>query len=675
MGFLIEQWLMMMRTKPQYISVLGRKRSSIGSAPKNIVPNSKYDKKVGCMISIAIPCCSIVCGTLLVLFQQEQISLRLPTMLASLVIAAILSVFGGLCVSEYITLHHQEVPSIYSCCYQNSSEVLAFLIGWFWILSQSALVACICKILTFCLNQWTEYNFEKLLEHVFFSYAAEVPSALFILGFTFVILTGVVESTLWYYVLMPFLLMAVTVISVLAWIAEGENWAVMDKLQWDKLEDVEKLLSGSSLCILLFSGPQSLLRIPASQVQHKIHAILGPLNAIISVIAAIFAILFAQSGGIFEHILPLDKSIPCVITMLMLVCLCVIGLEACHPLHFITEDMATDGLLFRSLSKKWKPFCLPIVSPFILITTVVTVSAFSIFLTTLEVLYLSVVSPLLIYAIVPCIVLYKRYQDNTSWQYEPMYHTTSNVVRKCSRSQSQEFQYVNSVGFDLTDKRATTTCLDDVFSDSSSDTDIDAAVKQYKDQESVANMVVLEDPIPINQAQEPTPSSSFRAKAFIAGLALVSLTMSVTLNIPDIGKNLTALIVVMLCMVLSTLLQGLLLCLPQNADGSQENAASSKMPWIPGIASLLSSCLLVHCLTNVWKVIISWFMLGFIIYFVYGIRSSTAASSFYHIKPAQIALRPMPSYGNNCITQIVPSQRKSLKTSNKGTRRLRNGKV
>ncbi|GFS51275.1 AA_permease_C domain-containing protein [Trichonephila inaurata madagascariensis] len=435
-----------------------------------------------------------------------------------------------------------------------------------------------------------------------------------------------------------------------------------------------ELLTTSSLCLLFFSGPQSLVRISQKQVRQKTAAVLGPLNSISFVIILSLLFMVSQAGKFFDVGYTSNASLTLANNILLIICLSILGIEAVYPLHFVIEDMATDGLLFRTFSKKWKPFCFPIASCGVQCLSMIGIGLLVSFQSLLPLLVMSVIFPLVVYTLVPFLVLIHRYRDNTSWQYEPMFQTTARNIRDRSRKKSEEAQYTNGVGYDHIDNtEMSTTCINDESSEESSDTDIDSVVKQYKDQARIANMSVMEEHDPSNQLPEPTPSSSFRAKFGIAAMFLAAFVNSIALHFGDMDKHFVFVLVALICMLMSTIIQAMLLCLPQNGRPSGITGICCpqipRMPWIPGMASLINTCLLVHSLWMVWKVYLGWFLLGLLIYFAYGIRSSTAANSFYNLHPAHIKLHPLPSYGNNCVTQVVPSQRKKNRPKSINPRR------
>lgn len=207
-----------------------------------------------------------------------------------------------------------------------------------------------------------------------------------------------------------------------------------------------------------------------------------------------------------------------------------------------------------------------------------------------------------------------RYRDNTTWQYEPMFHTAAKNLRNGSRKKIQESRYTNGVGgYETIAESAdiSTTCIDEESSENASDTDIDSVVQQYKDQARIANMAILEEHDPSKQVPEPTPASSFRANLSIAALFLAAFINAVVLNFADMDDNFPLVVISLMCILFSIVIQGLLLCLPQN--GNLYRFCCTKihsMPWIPGLASLVNTCLLVHCLLVMWKVYLGWLLLG-----------------------------------------------------------------
>lgn len=89
-----DRWLMMMRTKPHYISVLGRKRSSISSPPKFAAREGKCGNKFGAFLSVVTMFCSVSFGISLVLSKNIDSS-SLTTYLVSLIVAGVVAITSG----------------------------------------------------------------------------------------------------------------------------------------------------------------------------------------------------------------------------------------------------------------------------------------------------------------------------------------------------------------------------------------------------------------------------------------------------------------------------------------------------------------------------------------------------------------------------------------------------
>ncbi|GBO28311.1 hypothetical protein AVEN_136410-1, partial [Araneus ventricosus] len=137
----------------------------------------------------------------------------------------------GLCLSEYISSQSQEVPSIYSYCYQYSSEVLAFFIGWSCLFSQAAMTAAICKVAAILVNQWTDHALEKLLENSPFTFPDSLPSIAFVLAFIIFILTGINETVAWFVFFIPVsFLLLLTSFAITRAANKEESFLYSDKL-------------------------------------------------------------------------------------------------------------------------------------------------------------------------------------------------------------------------------------------------------------------------------------------------------------------------------------------------------------------------------------------------------------------------------------------------------------
>ncbi|GFU78215.1 histone-lysine N-methyltransferase SETMAR [Trichonephila clavipes] len=85
----------MLRTKPQYLSVLGRKRSSIRS-PQKQSPSEESCcvSKLRCCLCVVVMFCSISYGVVLLLCKDAS-TLTASTLLVPLIVAAVASVSGG----------------------------------------------------------------------------------------------------------------------------------------------------------------------------------------------------------------------------------------------------------------------------------------------------------------------------------------------------------------------------------------------------------------------------------------------------------------------------------------------------------------------------------------------------------------------------------------------------
>ncbi|KAG8188524.1 hypothetical protein JTE90_004763 [Oedothorax gibbosus] len=665
---------MMMRTKPQYLSVLGRKRSSVHSTQK-LPQNSgtTWTDALRSCVCVVVMCCSVLYGIVL-LILQDNTALTTSNLLVPLIIAGVASITGGICLSEYLSSESNEVvPSTYSCCYQRSSEVLAFFLGWTWILSQASLVASICKSSALLVDQWTDNAVTNLLgQSSFLPYPDALPAFGFVLVCVLFVVTGLSDSLVWFVVFVPLaFVMALVSFAVVRW--SGSEEKIETDMNWFGVESIDEALRISTLCLLFFSGPQSLLRISETKVRQKTTATVGPLNVVCFKIVLTILFMAYHTGNSLQTLTGIDNSTEVLASnILHLICLCILGVETFYTLHFVIEDMATDGLLFRSLSKKKRPFCFPIASGSVQILCGIVIGLMVMFLPITVLMVLSVVFPLIVNSWIPFLVLIQRYRDNTTWQYEPMFHTKARNLRNGSRQKIQESQYTNGIGYETIAENpdVSTTCIDEDSPENDSDTDIDSVVQQYKDQAKIANMAILEEHDPSKQVPEPTPSSSFRAKVSIAALFLAASTNAVVLNFADMDNSFSLVVVSVMCLMFSIVILGTLLCLPQN--GTQYSLCCTKvhsMPFIPGLSAFVNLCLLVYCLLITWEVFLGWLMLGFLIYFGYGIRSSTAAKSFYNLQPAHINLNPLPSHRKNCIPQVVPSQRKKLKSLQKNGRR------
>ncbi|XP_054719731.1 cationic amino acid transporter 2-like [Uloborus diversus] len=649
-----ERWVMMLRTKPQCLPMLTRKSSNLQNPPKiSIRDQSKYGDTLASLLCVATLCYSVACGVLLVFFEAVEPA-STTTFVISLLVAGITCISGGSCLSEYFS---SEARSVYSCCYQRSGEILAFFFGWSWILSQASLTAAACKAVA--------DRIDSLSGHALNSYLSEgnwsdaLTTSLPVITVFSIASTGLSEISSWHAIFGPLTFFLAAAVSSLAFVTREPAWVPFADFNLKNVGDLNQILLLSSLSVLFFSGPQNILRQPI-RTSGKTYTTSTLVH--LNFVCLLLSITFLCSPT--PHQLSTE--------IIRTICLILLGIESLFPLYAVFEDMASDGLLFRGLAKKWRPCCLPVTSPVIQFISFISVGLLALFLPFKILLLQSVVFQLFVNSVVPFLVLVRRYRDISSWQYEPMNHTSDRrISQDRSKRKKQETQYTKLQDLDTFEERSTT-CIAEGPSDDSSDTDIDSVVQQYKDQARIANLKNLDGPTKLENVPEPTPSSSVRAMACVGALLALSVIMSTTLNFAGANDRFSVMVVVLICIFFSAIVHLLLLCLPQNrvsrTSSDDKTGCCSKvpnMPWGPGVATLLSNTLLVHCMIHVWKVYTSWILVGFLIYFIYGMNNSTAANSFYNMRPAHIALRPLPSYGNNCVPQILPSHRKLVRKPSK----------
>ncbi|XP_013793297.1 cationic amino acid transporter 3-like, partial [Limulus polyphemus] len=201
----------------------------------------------------------------------------------------------------------------------------------------------------------------------------------------------------------------------------------------------------------------------------------------------------------------------------------------------------------------------------------------------------------------------------------------------------------------------------DTNQEDTSETDIDAIVAEYKEKLKVAALTHIEGP---SRGREPTGVTGRRVTMATVGLTLGFLVMSLTMTVwsPYLTEGHPACIIMSsLGFVLAVIMLLVITRQPQigpyQVRGQRPAFRVPLLLSIAPIAIFLNVCLLVELLTIVWIPILVWMTIGFVVYLLYGIHSSTAATAFDVSPSRQICLQPFPQEGRNFINQIVPSHR------------------
>lgn len=637
--------------------------------------------KRGWLLSLAIVCHCITVGVVVIL-GQIAVHVSPPTLILSVVIAAINCLLSGLCLAEFLTSQNQGARSVYVGCYQSASEVVAFFVGWSFLISSCSMGALISRVLSSTIDELTHSQITAFFHGVISSGCPDFMSVALILATVLLSLTGIGEKSWWFQFIMPVLfIMSVAIVAIIFIATDNAKWSSITNYQVLGLDEV---LFGAAVCSLIFMGSHSVFRVHPRQVHQRVPAILGPLNAVCFVFTFLSAVLLAYTlrftpVAFTSHVplmelLWLRDCVRCwyVVGFILVLSLCLLQIEAYHPLHGMAEDMASDGLLLRSMSKRWTPFCGSIPSPVLQVLTALSMSLLAMILSIENLLRVAVFGPLMTNTVVCILVLLQRYQDRDAWQYEPMLQSPGEAVTHKPHSKTsnnacfQNDQIRKSESAKTSEEQTgmSNTCFDD--SENDSETDIDAVVQEYKDQIQVKNLTNLDAPISDSLVKEPTPSTSLRAKwcVTIMSISYLSLGLLITVGCrTDTLGHLGLIIPQILCFVVSIVALSILSRLPQNRlsnlFSNKHQSRVPLMPWVPAIATFLPFCLLLHIIVNIWHVVLVWTLVGSFVYFVYGLHSSTAASSFHSMQiPAQLTLQPLPSHGDSCITQIVPSHRR-----------------
>ncbi|XP_076320578.1 cationic amino acid transporter 4-like [Tachypleus tridentatus] len=204
----------------------------------------------------------------------------------------------------------------------------------------------------------------------------------------------------------------------------------------------------------------------------------------------------------------------------------------------------------------------------------------------------------------------------------------------------------------------------DTDNEDTSETDIDAIVAEYKEKLKVAAVTHIEGPSHERSVLEPTGVTGRRVTMATGGLMLGFLVMSLTMTVwssyltegyPACAAVTSFGFVLAIIMLLVITRQPQIG--PYQVIGQRPAFRVPLLLCIAPIAIFLNVCLLVELLTIVWIPILIWMTIGFVVYSLYGIHRSTAATAFDVSPSRQICLQPFPREGRSFINQIVPSHR------------------
>ena len=93
------------------------------------------------------------------------------------------------------------------------------------------------------MNEWSSDVPRKFLEKIFFDYATDVPSLIFVLFFILFILTGFAETTIWYILFIPLAFVMIAAMYLMNFINSDTERPVADKLSFGDITGVDEVSS------------------------------------------------------------------------------------------------------------------------------------------------------------------------------------------------------------------------------------------------------------------------------------------------------------------------------------------------------------------------------------------------------------------------------------------------
>lgn len=578
----------------------------------------------------------------------------------SLLVAAVASLLAGLCLIELVTWQRPCPDSLYACLYRWAGEAAAFAAGWLSLLHQGAAVACVARLQSSAIDALSGGALARAWQQALGSYD---PAAL-ALGLVAAasvaaaprILLGSSSSPTW----LGMALIGLSLLAALFFVAMGATAAVPGN-SWSLamlvLSDSAPtgLLSGAALCTYAFVGPHTALRRAPDSPQpwRDLPLALGLSTALTFLLTFSMAVVVTLQAR-HDTARPLAAMLAScsaewagtVMSAASLLALVGLALYALLPLAGAVRSLAADGLLFRGLAKT-SAAGRPVGS---ILAAGALASLAALVAPLPKLLGLMAVGPLAL-NVAACVALLLA-------RYHPASRTAYDVIRdepgkedSCSSASSPSSS-----------------------EEEEDEEDIDAMVREYRERLRVA--ALTDGLLAGGSLREPTSAtarcSDFAVSGVVVALTVLSAAMELGSRLEGRAASACAVVSTLSAVAVAALLV-LLSRQPQAQSGPSllhGGGAAFRVPmvpWLPCIGAFLNICLLVDLLVSAWLLFLCWLILGVVLYLLYGIHSSTAASEFplpaapLVGSPRQpspkISLQPLALQPHSIVSHIVPSHR------------------
>lgn len=533
-----------------------------------------------------------------------------PSIIISFLIAAIASVFAGLCYAEF----GARVPrtgSAYVYSYVTVGEFIAFIIGWNLVLEYAIGTASVARGYSGYIDSLANNVMEKQLNvsmHIDIPHMAQYPDFL-AFGITMllagVLSIGVSESSKFNNVFTIInLLVVIYVIICGSFKADIHNW----QLKPSEIPPghgsggffafgIEKMLTGASTCFYGFVGFDCIAT-TGEEVKNPRRSI--P----IAIIASLLIVFFAYFGvsaiqtlmvpyweqdtnaplpDVFEHVG--WKSAKYIISVGALAGLSTSLLGGMFPLPRVFYAMASDGLIFRFLAIVHPRFKTPMIATFL--SGLLTGSLALVFNVN-ELAKMMSIGTLLAYTLVATSVLVLRYRDEA-------------VV-----------------------------ITDETSEDELSNPNMLTQVNSLSIVRSITVRNFLNQLFNKDRLFKPTPLSARVAVIFISFIATLIVVVDVILVFCfDEIKSLDPLVMSALVIVVALLFVAVTILYLQPIENKEISFKVPLVPFTPLLSIFINILLMLKLPLPTWQRFGIWMAIGFLIYFGYGIRNSSQRSMRY----------------------------------------------
>ncbi|XP_025836185.1 cationic amino acid transporter 2 isoform X2 [Agrilus planipennis] len=517
-----------------------------------------------------------------------------PAVCLSFLVAAIASAFAGLCYAEFAS----RVPragSAYVYSYVTVGEFVAYIIGWNLILEYVIGSASVARGMSNYIDSLTNYQMKNYFSQVvpinvdFLADYPDILSFVLVVVITVLLAFGVKESSFLNNIFTVLNLVVIAIVIVAGSInADVKNWRISkDEIPEDLSSaageggflpfGVAGIMAGAARCFFGFVGFDAIATTgeEAKNPQRNIPiAIVISLTIIffayfgISVVLTLMWPYYDQDADapfpyVFEQLG--WTAIKWIVTTGAVFALCTSLLGAMFPLPRVLYAMASDGLLFFSLSKVHPKTQTPLLATII---SGIFAGLMSMIFNLDQLVDMMSIGTLLAYTIVSVCVLVLRYEQITDYSH----------LKKDLEMKKQDV------------------VLFDVF-------------------KQVFNL---------NNNKYPNEFSANIIKWSIVAFSVLSVVISLILFY---GMTDSEFMKPQYIVPLVLLFIALIVCVIVIARQPTEDAnLAFKVPWVPYIPCLsvfINLYLMVQLDLQTWIRFAVWLLIGFVIYFGYGITHST----------------------------------------------------